>query len=194
MIRNGELLVILQEPQALVEVCSHVNGVVHCVNLAVGAMVAEGNALLSVDTSADTAPLPIVPPPDQTTSHADPEYIDPEIARIMEESARQAIFEVELEMKASGESWDRSQIFARQQLRTIELFMPASNAYIAHIREDGWREDVLDSLDANRAVLERIDSKPATKTSLDQLADFWRRHPFLVGFFGAELAHKLKRR
>jgi hypothetical protein len=137
------------------------------------------------------------PPPTAVAAGAPQEpqeEIHPEIARIMEESARQAILEVDLEMRAAGETWTQDQTFARQQLRTIELFMPRSNAYIASINEDGWREDVLDGFEATRDALRRVENKPVPKTTLDQVVDSARRHPVLTGWFGAQLLHKLRRR
>lgn len=90
------------------------------------------------------------------------------------------------------------QIFARQQLRAIALFMPASDAYIASIRERAAREDLAYQLDVvNDSVKDAVrvvEERTVAKTSLDKLVDVWRRHPLLVGWFGADLLHKLRGR
>ena len=98
-------------------------------------------------------------------------------------------------MQAAAVRWSAAQVFARQQLRTLELFMPASNAYIDSIRHDGRAEQLLRRLEAVQEEIRATGQRqPAFRSSLDQLAGLWRRHPFLVGFFGAGLLRDLRRR
>jgi pyruvate/2-oxoglutarate dehydrogenase complex dihydrolipoamide acyltransferase (E2) component len=193
----GNPLVTLETPSLLWDIEAQFDGYVHGLYLRAGQHVAEGAPLASLcDFPLPSGQASRVPPTkgSQRAAADDEAPIHPEIARIMEESARRAIEEVDLEMKAAAEQWTPEQVFAKQQLRTIELFMPASNAFIASIREDGWRDDLLGTLEKNAEVLRAVEKKPAPQTSLDQLVDVWSRHPFLVGWFGADFVHKLRRR
>ena len=190
----GDILLTLETPCVYVDVEAPSAGIVRSLAVGAGQRVIEGGQLLvlgDVRKAMTSGPAVEGDAPCDSGESA----IDPEIARIMEESARQAIFEVELEMQAAAVRWSAAQVFARQQLRTLELFMPASNAYIDSIRRDGRAEQLLRRLEAVQEEIRATGQRqPAFRSSLDQLAGLWRRHPFLVGFFGAGLLRDLRRR
>jgi pyruvate/2-oxoglutarate dehydrogenase complex dihydrolipoamide acyltransferase (E2) component len=197
IVQPGNVLVTLETPDMFWEVFAPCEGVVEDVKARAGTRVTQGTELLRLAApGAFVQQRPAMSRGDETQESAVAgDGIHPEIARIMEESARQAIFEVDLEIRSAGEQCTPEQLFARQQLRTLQLFMPASNAYIASIQEGGRAQDQNDEIQLlHEEVRAMQEQQGQPQTSLDQLVGFWQRHPFLVGWFGASAVHAMKRR
>lgn len=117
------------------------------------------------------------------------EELDPEEKDIIMQAARQAQQEIRAVMQETGVTWTEKEQHDKMFARAVEIRaqLKMFQEMVIDVREEHERsrEQFADMQDKVVSMRQR--------TSLDQIGDFWREHPFLVGFFGADIVHKLKK-
>lgn len=150
------------------------------------------------DPSADLDVEAVFGAPPASTARASPKAadafqevsdIDPEDRAIIVQAAHQAQAEILAIMRETGVAWSEKEQHDKMFARALEIrqSLMMFKDMVSQVRDshEEARRDYADM--ANKVVSMR------QRTSLDQLGDFWREHPFLVGFFGADVVHKLKK-
>lgn len=114
------------------------------------------------------------------------DQLDPEDEAINEQACRQAQQEIIGLIRQTGVTLSAKEQHDRMLGRAIEIRgqLVMFKRMVEEVREA--QEDL-------RTDLRDMKVRQNPRTSVDQLADFWREHPFLVGFFGAELMHKINK-
>ncbi len=111
---------------------------------------------------------------------------------VLESIARRVLAEVMAEEVRRGQPYEEEQrrqlAVARGEVLCLE-WMRDQQAHSQH-------QELLAELQALRhatANMERRQAAQAESSPGTQLVDLWRRHPFLVGWFGAGAVHAMKR-
>ena len=111
---------------------------------------------------------------------------------VLESIARRALTDVMAEEVRRGQPYGEAQRMQLATTRGEALCLEWMREQQAHQQH----RELLDELQALRRATADMAREQATQAQhqpVAQLVDFWRRHPILVGWFGADIVHALKR-
>lgn len=147
-----------------------------------------------IELDLDVGPEPPPPPPEDvaTSFHEDDSAYAEFCLNIATIAGHQAAMEVDSEERLRGMKYSDAErmdvMRMRGEFHCRTMLMQHEQQRARHGMDERLLQEVaeLKTLVANQQAA-------GSRTSLDQVGDFWREHPFLVGWFGADIIHKLKK-